>query len=52
MHTKWEEAQHEDRVNFVSVMLERFSLEEIENNMNWDDDYVKAIKSEIDSKKR
>ena len=52
MHTKWEEAQHEDRVNFVSVMLERFSLEEIANKMNWDDDYVKAIKSEIDSKKR
>ena len=51
MHTKWEEAQHEDRVNFVSVMLERFSLEEIANKMNWDDDYVKALKSEIDSKK-
>lgn len=51
MHTKWEEAQHEDRVNFVSVMLERFSFEEIANKMNWDDDYVKALKSEIDSKK-
>lgn len=51
MHIKWEEAQHEGRVNFVSVMLERFSLEEIANKMNWDDDYVKALKSEIDSKK-
>lgn len=50
MHTKWAEAQHEDRVNFVSVMLERFSLEEIANKMNWDNDYVKAIKSEIDFK--
>lgn len=51
MYTKWEEAQHEDRINFVSVMLERFSLEEIADKMGWDNNYIKALKSEIDSKK-
>lgn len=51
MYTKWEEAQHEDRINFVSVMLERFSPEEIADKMGWDNNYIKALKSEIDSKK-
>ena len=51
MHTKWEEAQHDDRINFVSVMLERFSTEEITEKMDWDKNYVESLKSEIDSKK-
>lgn len=51
MHTKWEEAQHDDRINFVSVMLERFSTEEIAEKMDWDKNYVESLKSEIDSKK-
>lgn len=51
MYTKWEEAQHEDRINFVSVMLERFSPEEIADKMGWDNNYIKALKSEINSKK-
>lgn len=51
MYTKWEEAQHDDRINFVSIMLERFSPEEIADKMGWDDDYMKVLKSEIDSKK-
>ena len=51
MYTKWEEAQHEDRINFVSIMLERFSPDEIADKMGWDDDYMKVLKSEIDSKK-
>lgn len=51
LYTKWEEALHEDRINFVSVMLERFSPEEIADKMGWDNNYIKALKSEIDSKK-
>lgn len=51
MYTKWEEAQHDDRINFVSVMLERFSTEEIAEKMDWDKNYVESLKSEIDSKK-
>lgn len=51
MYTKWEEAQHDDRINFVSVMLERFSPEEIAEKMDWDKNYVESLKSEIDSKK-
>lgn len=49
--TKWEEAQHDDRINFVSIMLERFSPEEIADKMGWDDAYMKVLKSEIDSPK-
>ena len=49
---KWEEAQHDDRINFVSIMLERFSPEEIADKMGWDDAYMKVLKSEIDSKKK
>ena len=52
MYTKWEEAQHDDRINFVSIMLERFSPEEIADKMGWDDAYMKVLKSEIDSKKK
>lgn len=51
MYIKWEEAQHDDRINFVSVMLERFSPEEIAEKMDWDKNYVESLKSEIDSKK-
>lgn len=51
-YTKWEEAQHDDRINFVSIMLERFSPEEIADKMGWDDAYMEVLKSEIDSKKK
>lgn len=51
-YATWEEAQHDDRINFVSIMLERFSPEEIAVKMGWDNDYMKVLKSEIDSKKK